>query len=43
LHTSFKIAQPLEYFLRDTALVLPFIPLSRSLREIRAQNRILCV
>jgi hypothetical protein len=24
LHASFKIAQPLEYFLRNTALVLPF-------------------
>ena len=43
LHASFKIAQPLEYFLRDTALVLPFIPLSRPLCEVRAHNRILCV
>jgi hypothetical protein len=43
LHASFKIAQPLEYFLRDTALILPFIPLSRPLCEVRAQNRILCV
>jgi hypothetical protein len=43
LHASIKIAQSLEYFLRDTALVLPFIPLSRPLCEVRAQNRILCV
>ncbi len=28
VQASLKIAQPLEYFLRDTALVLPFIPLS---------------
>jgi hypothetical protein len=43
LHASFKIAQPLEYFLRDTDLVLPFIPISRPLCEVRAQNLILCV
>jgi hypothetical protein len=43
LDVLFIIAQLLEYFLRDTALVFPFIPLSRPLCEVRAQNRILRV
>ena len=36
LPASFKIAQPFEYFLRDTALILPFIPLSRPVVIYRA-------
>jgi hypothetical protein len=35
MHTSLKIAQSLEYFLHDTALVLPFIPLSRAQTSAR--------
>jgi hypothetical protein len=43
MHDSPKIAQPLEYLIRGNALVLPFTPLPRPLRETRTQNRILCV
>ncbi len=31
VHVAFKFAQPLEYFLRDNALALPFVPLFRPL------------
>jgi hypothetical protein len=41
LHASSKIVQPLKYLIRGTSLTLAL--LSRPLREIRIQNRILCI
>jgi hypothetical protein len=43
VQVSLKIAQPLDHLIHGNSLVLTFTPLSRSLREIRTQNRILCV
>ena len=40
LSASLKIAQPLEYLIRGTSMVLTFTPLSRPLRGIRTQKRI---
>ena len=42
IHASLKVSQPLEYLIRGTSLVLTFTPLSRPVREIRTENRILC-
>ena len=38
IHASLKFAQPLEYFIRCTSLVLTLTSLSRPLRKIRTQT-----